>query len=576
MSSLSEEIIQSVNIVDYITRFVKLTRKWTNRVWNCPFHNEKTPSFMVSDSKGIFKCFGCGKGWDVITFTMEYERLDFIDALKYLADQAHIDITKFEQKFQHDPKVKQHKEQSKSINQSACKHFEDNLKQSALIQQYLQTRNIDSSIVAQFQLGFAVDSYYDMINYLKKQNFQTQEVLESWICKQGPSGDIHDFFRKRLIFPIRDQLGTIIAFSWRVIDSQDSPKYLNISNTSLYDKSKALYGINFVKKHINEHNHIIVVEWYMDVIALHRLWLPIWVATCWTSLTHDHAKTIKRYTDRVSFVFDNDQAGIDATIRGLKIAYEYDLFPQVLVITQLNDVLTPLKPLKDIDDLANAWGTSDQLMSTAMDWLSYILMQLKKRYDITNPVDKKKILSIVFEVIRSINDVSILQHYIDIIAQWLSMSSHVILEQYKIRYKQNRFGGPTKDTNKRNEPIRESIDTWALIQALAHNHQWKLYIHHPWLEELFWLYNEVQTLMNDSSQESLTDQWWEKNDHDSALLWREKEFDELDDIKRNQLVKSMMIKLLTNQVKHLLKVHHISPEIKKKLTEQRSTIVRGR
>ena len=152
-------------------------------------------------------------------------------------------------------------------------------------------------------------------------------------------------------------MGNVIAFTGRVLDPQDSPKYLNITNTTLYDKSKALYGINFVKKHINEHHKIIVVEGNMDVIALHRIGLPIGVATCGTSLTHDHIKIIQRHTDQVYFLFDNDDAGFSATIRALKIAYEHDIYPQIL---QLHHPLIQEKmgkqnkSIKDIDDFANA------------------------------------------------------------------------------------------------------------------------------------------------------------------------------------------------------------------------------
>ncbi len=554
--SLAEDIVRQIDIVDYISKVVLLKKNGSNRVGNCPFHKEKTPSFMVSDSKGIFKCFGCGKWGDVITFAMEYERLDFIDALKYLAEHAHIDTTAYTQ-MRSDPRVKQSKEDTKSLNQEATAHFQKLLHEHPVALAYLQERKIDRSFVDTFQLWYASDSYYDMINHLKKKDFTTEQITESGLCKLGPSGDVYDFFRKRIMFPIWDQVGNVIAFTGRVLDPQDTPKYLNITNIPLYDKSKALYGINFVKKYINEHQKIIVVEWNMDVIWLHRIWLPIGVATCGTSLTHDHIKIIKRHTDHVYFLFDRDDAWFNATVRALKIAYEHDVYPQVLQLTH---------PIKDIDDFANAWWKADDLLSTACDWLSYIITILIQKYSLLNPVDKKKITTTLFEVIKPIQDMSIVQHYLHLIGEQLGIGEQILLASYKIWYKQNRFGGSSQEQEGQSK--KESLDTDQLVEAILQDDAWRQWSNDASLEQLVSFYQQLKELTKRTPSHD-TLEW---NNYKSMLLWWERELDGLSDDKKTHYIKTLLLKPVDALLKQTIKTHALTPEQKHSLYEQRKQL----
>lgn len=511
---------------------------------------------MVSDSKGIFKCFGCGKWWDVITFAMEYERMDFVDTLKHLAEYAHIDLEKYP-KFSSDPNIKQSKEQTKSLNQTTCNHFQANLQSNVSALEYLHKRNLDNQIISLFQLGYAPEWYYDLINYLKKYGFTTDQILEAGVCKAGPSGDIYDFFRNRIIFPIQDQVGNIIAFTGRIIDPKDNPKYLNITNTTLYDKSKALYGINFVKKHISTHNKIIVVEWNMDVIALHRLWLPIGVATCGTSLSQEHVKTLKRHTDHILFCFDNDEAGFSATVRWLKMAYEQDLFPQVIELENLDEKFSKAYgKIKDIDDLANAGGNGDDLLSASGDGLVFVINQLKKKYNLTNPVDKKKVIDTLFEIIKSINDLSITQHYIHEISNHIDINEQTLLSQYKSRYKKTRFW------SKKEEEIggKAQFNYILLLQSLIENENWKKYVQWDKIIQIITYYKELNAIIH-GEKESTTEL--------SNELWRDQEMHGMDEEKKNQFIGSLCLRQIDELLKSVIKTSALSGEQKADFLERR-------
>ena len=560
---LKEDILRNIDIVDYISKFVSLRKSGANWVGNCPFHKEKTPSFMVSDSKGIYKCFWCGKGGDVITFAMEYERLDFVDALKYLWEYAHIDTTKYA-KFTPDPAIKESKEQTKNLNQVISNHFQALLKDDKVALGYLHNRHIDDAIIEQFQIGYAPDGYHDAINYLKKYGFSEEQIIESWLCKVGTSGDIYDFFRKRIIFPIQDIVGNIVGFGGRVIDPQDNPKYLNLSDTPLYDKSKILYGINFAKKNVVEHGKIIVVEWYMDVIGLHRLGLPIGVATCGTALTADHIKILKRTTDHVYFLFDNDDAGFSATVRGLKIAYSQDLYPQVLQFTKIS---TPEKPIKDVDDFANIGGTTDQLMETSTDGLLYVMQHLKTQYNISNPVDKKKVTNSVFEIIAAIADMSIMQHYLKEISLGLDISEQILLSQYKIRYKQNKVG-IRQEKQEQKSSDSTGMDSKALIHALIASENLSDYTQDESGKNALDFYQE---LLKVHYQKDLNIETW-VTDQQSALLWRDHEVLPFDEVKKAQFIKQLVGKLIDEELRDIIKTSVLSPEQKTEILEKRKKL----
>lgn len=555
---------------------------------------------MVSETKQIFKCFGCGKGWNIITFAMEYERLDFVDTLKLLAEQNHLDLNNYP-KYTSDPAIKEHKQQAKSLNQIASQHFQNNLQSNPQALEYLHWRHIDNQIIQLFGIGYAPDSYYDLHNYLKKLSYTQEQITESGLCKVGASWDMFDFFRKRIIFPIFDVVGNIIAFAWRVLDPKDSPKYINLSDTALYDKSKTLYGIHLAKAHINEHKCIVIVEGYMDVIALYRIGLPVGLATCGTALSADHLKQIKRYSDTVYFLFDNDDAGFAATVRWLKIAYGMDIYPSVLRLgftlwnsgkiseeweqrsvdknreanllitsvaseaSQSSDILPKEKKnvtLKDIDDFANAGGTKEELLASKEDGMSFVIKTLKSKYDLHNPVEKKKVLHECFDLIRSIADLSIMQHYLGLLSTLLDISDQIVLSQYKIRYKSNR----TYQTQNTNDSNTVSIDSKELLDALLIEDSRKQYSTSPQLEQIINYYKKLQSYQKQpESNPKLETQ-------NSHLLRRDHELNSLEEVKRIQFIGTMIKKQADVMLKQVIKTSVLSSDEKTQLLEERKKI----
>jgi DNA primase len=273
LSKLTDDILTNVDIIDVINRYVPLKRAGANFTACCPFHNEKTPSFMVSPSKQIFKCFGCGKGGNVITFVQEIERIDFWDAAKELAKQANIDLTKY----QIDPKKhndrQDEKEKIKRIHKLTQKFFVEQLEKNSSAKTYLKKeRKLDEKTIKEFGIGYAPDSHYALTQELKSKGFSDQDIIEASLAKKSPtSGDVYAFFRNRITFPIYDTMNNIIGFSARIVDPNDKPKYLNSAEHKAFQKSQVLYGLNRVKQEIKEHDAIFIVEGQMDVIGLARL-----------------------------------------------------------------------------------------------------------------------------------------------------------------------------------------------------------------------------------------------------------------------------------------------------------------
>lgn len=264
---------------------------------------------MVSPSKQIFKCFGCGKGGNVITFVQEIERIDFRDTVKELAKQANIDISKYQNEKFNNQAYADEKEKIKRVHKLAQQFFVDELKNSVIATTYLrEERKLDQETIDTFGIGYAPDSHYALLQYLKGKGFTDTDLIQASLAKKGQTGEAYGFFKHRITFPIYDLMNNVIGFSARIINPNDKPKYLNSAEHKAFEKSKLLYGLNIVKQHIKEYNAIIIVEGQMDVIALHRLGLPIGVATCGTALTSDHLKLIKRYTENVYLLFDNDPA----------------------------------------------------------------------------------------------------------------------------------------------------------------------------------------------------------------------------------------------------------------------------
>jgi len=407
VNSLVDEVLGRVDIVDVISRYIPLKRAGSNFSACCPFHWEKTPSFMVSPTKQIFKCFGCGKWWNVFTFVQEIERIDFRDAVKVLAEQEHIDISQYQtatptyiQKSQDD------KEKLKRMHKLAQEFFVESLQKSQTALDYLHNkRHLDDKLISEFWIWYANDKHYELLNMLRSKWFSDDDLLEASLAKKNANGEIYAFFRNRITFPIYDLMKNVVGFSARVLNPEDAPKYINSAEHRAFEKSKILYGLSHAKQYINTHQKLIVVEWQMDVIGLARLWFPIWVATSGTALTEQHVKILKRHTENLYLLFDNDQAGRQATFRALKLCYAQDIFPKIISLPEW---------FKDADEIANHenWNQIfQQCIDKASDGFLEMFNRLRSSFDMNSPVDKTKLINTMFELILAVNNVLIQESY---------------------------------------------------------------------------------------------------------------------------------------------------------------------
>ncbi|MDR3168256.1 MAG: DNA primase [Candidatus Peribacteria bacterium] len=430
-TSLIDEVLAHVDIVDVIANYVPLKRSGANFAGCCPFHHEKTPSFIVSPQKQIFKCFGCGQGGNIFTFIQEIEKIDFRDAVKFLAEREHIDISRYETTTAYQQHNKDEKEKLKRMHKLAQDFFVENLKKSPKAMSYLkEKRKLTDEIISAFGVGYAPDKSYELLQYLRSQGFTDADLLQGSLAKQSAnSPETYAFFRHRIMFPIYDLMKNIVGFTARVLNPEESPKYLNSSEHKAFNKSKVLYGLSHAKDYITTFQKLIVVEGQMDVIGLTRLGFPIGVATSGTVLTDEHIKTIKRYTENLYFLFDNDKAGQQATFRALKLCYRQNLFPKLITLPS---------SVKDVDDVANLKEGKQlfgQYLEKSEDGFLAMFSRLRDASDMNSPVDKQKLINAMFELILSVENLAIQEHYKLLLAEKLSFAPEIItlqLEKYKM------------------------------------------------------------------------------------------------------------------------------------------------
>lgn len=335
-----QEIQNRIDIIDIVGSFVKLKRRGTNLIGNCPFHHEKTPSFTVSPSKEIYKCFGCGKSGNAIGFVMEHEKYTYVEALKWLAQRYNVEIEETETS----PEYKEQQQLADSlhiVNQFAVKFFQHQLLEveegmnNAL--SYLKERGFNDDTINKFQVGYCPNQRDSFAREALKNQYSAEVLKKSGLCIER-DGQLLDNYRGRIIFPIHNQSGKIIGFGARVIGSSDrGPKYINTPENELYVKSKILYGAYFARQTIDRLDECFLVEGYTDVTAMHQAGIENVVASGGTSLTPDQLRLIKKYTNNLTIIYDGDAAGIKAALRGLDLAIEEGLNVQLVLVPDKED-----------------------------------------------------------------------------------------------------------------------------------------------------------------------------------------------------------------------------------------------
>ena len=378
-----DELIARNPIEDVVSQYVNLKRSGSNLFGLCPFHGEKTPSFSVSPDKGIYYCFGCHKGGSVINFEMEIEGLSYPDAVRALAKRAGLEVPEDEQ---YQSRYRQ-QERLWAMHKEAARFFHSRLYApiGANALQYATGRGMPKSILIKFGIGYAPDSWTDLVDYLRSKNYTDQELRDSGLVTVSQkNGNLFDRFRDRLMFPIIDVRGNVIGFGGRIMNSSDksAAKYLNSPETLIFNKRKNLFALNLAKK--SRLGYLILVEGYMDAIALHQYGFDCAVASLGTALTEDGANLLSRYTEQVVLIYDGDEAGQNATQRAIPILEKAGLQVKVL----------KMRDAKDPDEYLKKFGADRFriLLEESANRVEYQLNAILKKYDLRDDEQKVQYL----------------------------------------------------------------------------------------------------------------------------------------------------------------------------------------
>ncbi|SDK39302.1 DNA primase [Natronincola ferrireducens] len=447
---LIQEVKDKTDIVSVISQYVDLKASGTSYKALCPFHNEKTPSFMVNGEKQVFKCFGCGEGGDVIGFIMKRENLDFVEAVKLLAQRANIYINQATTSNE----IKENRKKQNSyydINRRAGRCFYDNLvqrKNEAL--DYLIKRGLTIKTIRSFGLGYALNGWNHLMNYLIKEGFKKEDIEKSGLIVENKQKDGHyDRFRNRIMFPIFDIRGNVIGFGGRVLDDS-LPKYLNSPETSYFNKREVLYGLHIARKHA-ENKQGILVEGYMDVIILHQYGFKNTIATLGTSLTKDHAMLLKRYFNEVVICFDGDKAGTKATLRSIEILQNVDIDIKVIILPENIDP----------DDFINKNGKTafEEKIQHALSFIDYKIYLSEQKYGSGSLEDQVKFGKAIAAIIKEIKSPIEQEAYIKKIEEKFHISKDAILREIYGRKTNVNKGNNTKYSSnyKRNNKYIEAV-----------------------------------------------------------------------------------------------------------------------
>ena len=428
MLSPVEEIKNRLDIVDVISGYIKLQKAGRNFRARCPFHSEKTPSFMVSPERQIWHCFGCGKGGDIFGFVKEIEGTEFVDALRTLAQRAGVILKK------QDPKTQTERQRLYKICELAARFFQKQLEASSVgkkIEKYLAERGINKNSMRDWRLGYAPDSWETLSQFLKSRGYTDGEIIKSGVAvekekSQSPNSNIqyYDRFRGRIMFPIFDLNGQVVGFAGRVAPGGDekSAKYVNTPQTLIYDKGRLLYGLDKAKIEIKRKNFCVLVEGNTDVIMSHQAGVFNVVASSGTALTEEHLKIIKRYTDNLVLAFDTDLAGINATKRTANLALSQGFNAKIIV--------TPSgKRIKDQADLIRenprAW---EKIISSAQGIIEFCLSDALARHDIKTANGKKEAAKELLPLFKKIADPIEKAHWIGELAKKLRVAEKLLSE----------------------------------------------------------------------------------------------------------------------------------------------------
>ncbi len=418
MEGVINEIKSKIDIVEYLGGYLTLKKSGRNFKANCPFHNEKTPSFVISPERQIWHCFGsCQEGGDIVKFLMKWENLTFIEAIRELAEKAGIKIKRFDVQ----DRVWQKKDRLVSLNTIAGEFFSyvlDKTKFGKKALEYLEKRKLSQGIIKKFEIGYAPSSWDSLKNFLKAKKFSDQEGLEAGLLIKSDSGRFYDRFRGRLMFPIKDARGIIIGFSGRTLDPKEkAAKYVNTPETLLYHKRESLFGINLAKEAIKKEKNVIIVEGEFDMITPYQLGIENIIAIKGSALTREQLLFLKRYTNRINLALDADNAGEEAIKRGIEEGENLEFEIGVISIEggKDPDEAARTDPIKFKESLKKAQPIYD-----------FIIHFFQKKYPGDDPFSKKNIAEGVVPFLSSVKNPIVKSYVIRKLSQLLSVDQRSI------------------------------------------------------------------------------------------------------------------------------------------------------
>lgn len=425
---VTEYVLDRISILDVVGQSIELKRAGRNHKGLCPFHGEKTPSFIVSEERNNFHCFGCGVSGNAIGFVMQKENMGFLDALEYIADRFNLDLEPFLEK--ENAKKESDTKPLYEIMRQAALFFYHSLGQYPDAKGYLTDRGLSPSILKQFGLGFAPQGWDNLLKHLKKQGVSEDMLFQCGLVVKKETGGYYDRFRNRVMFPIFDHRSRVVAFGGRVLDDS-VPKYLNSAESRIFYKSQTLYGLNVARKHQDPRRRVIVVEGYMDTITLHQYGFTNTVATLGTAMTELHAKELKKLYDEVIFAYDADEAGQNAIARSLPVLKGVGLRVKVL---DMGDA-------KDPDELIKRHGADKfkEAIEKAMNTIDFSLKRLEKGYNLHDDEQRLVFLKEAYQFIAALESQAERDVYLENLAKRTEISHLALQEDFAVALKSGKL-----------------------------------------------------------------------------------------------------------------------------------------
>lgn len=452
-----DEIRDRADIVDLIGEYVDLKRSGSNYMGLCPFHSEKTPSFSVSPSKSIFKCFGCGVGGDVITFIMKRENLNFPEAVEFLAEKYNVRLSEYKDE---NKEARDKRNRLYDINREAAMHFLNNLSSSPKAQKYLRDRGLSDKTIRAYGLGYSKDSWTDLYDHLTKLGYKEEELLNLNLVSKSKNGNYIDRFRDRVMFPIINRNNKVIAFGARGFGDA-KPKYLNSRETPIFHKGSNLFNMNIISRE-SSRQRIILVEGYMDVISLYNSGINYSVASLGTSLTEDQAAIIKKMAKDIYICYDSDKAGINATSRAIDIFLSKSCKPKII---ELEGGLDP-------DDFIKKYGMEgfENKIKSAISYIDFKIKILRENFNLEDAeglsnftLESAKILSSIKNPIE--RDIFVKEFSKKYNISYKAIENYInYLNRNKIKSEKKEKFKPKKNTN-----VVKSTKTRAQEELLSYS-----------------------------------------------------------------------------------------------------------